>query len=246
VIVAVDENRVNGISRLMQYNSSLQVILLDDSFQHRYIKPGINILLTNINKLYTNDHLIPVGKLRDIKSAAKYADIIMVSKTDIVLSPIVQRHVEAKLKPLPHQKLYFSYLKYQKFKPVPELEITPLRKEKPTVIVLFTGIANSWPLVAYLKTQCSELHHLKFKDHHNFTLKDVEKIINTFDDQFSMNKIILTTEKDMMRLTKSPYFSRFNKKPFYYIPIKTKIHKPFKEDFNQQILNYVERNKRNS
>ncbi len=246
IVVAVDENRVRGIKNLLQYKNNLQVILLDDSYQHRYVKPGINILLTNVHRLYPDDYLVPTGKLRDIKMAAKYADMIVVTKTDIVLSPILQRNIIAKLNPLPHQSVYFSYLKYKKFVPVPGLEITPLKKERPTVIILFTGIANSWPLVAHLKTQCSKLITLRYKDHHKYTLADIEKILNEFDDQFSMNKMIVTTEKDVMRLINSPYFSRFNKKPFYYVPVKSKIHKVNKEEFNSKILDYVEKNKRNS
>ena len=246
LVVAVDENRVRGIENLLQDKNNLQVILLDDSFQHRRIKPGINILLTNAHKLYPDDCLIPSGTLRDTKGAAKYADIIVVTKTDIVLSPILQRNVIAKLKPLPTQSVYFSYLKYKKFTPVPGVEVTPIKKDKPTVIVLFTGIANTWPLVAHLRTQCSKLIIVKFKDHHKYTLNDIKKVLNTFDDQFSMNKMIVTTEKDVMRLINSPYISRFNKKPFYYIPVKSKIHKINKKEFNTKILDYVETNKRNS
>jgi tetraacyldisaccharide 4'-kinase len=245
IIVAVDEKRARGIKKLLQYDNNIDVILLDDSFQHRHVKPGINILLTNFHNLYVDDHLIPVGTLRDLKISAKRADIITVTKTDIVLSPIVERDILKKLNPLPHQKVYFSFIKYKEFVPVPDLDIIPLEKKDPTVIVLFTGIANSWPLVAHLKTKCSELITLKFKDHHNYTLNDIDTILNKFDDQFSKNKILLTTEKDVMRLINSPYFSRFNKKPFYYLPIKSKIHKNEKEEFKTQILEYVRKNKRN-
>ncbi len=246
ITVAVDENRVRGIKNLLQSNNKIQVILLDDSFQHRYVKPGINILLTTLHKLYVNDHLFPVGSLRDLKSAAKNADIIMVTKTDIVLSPIIKKDVLIKLKPLDHQKVYFSYYKYKKFIPAPEIEITPIKKNKPTVIILFTGIANPWPLKTYLKRQCSELVFVRFKDHHKYSLKDIDKIIGLYEEHFSMNKIIVTTEKDIMRLLSSPYYNRFDKKPLYYIPVKNKIHKEFEESFNKQILDYVGKNKRNS
>ena len=243
ITVAVDENRREGIENLLQNDSQLDVILMDDSFQHRYVKPGLNIVLTDFYNLYPNDHLLPVGRLRDIKSAVKRADIIIVTKTDIVISPILSRGIIQMMKPLPHQKVYFSYLKYSNYKPAPGLDL-PIVTKKPSVIVLFTGIANPWPLQDYLISRCNELVSIEFMDHHQFKKSDVDNIIKTFDEHFTRNKIIVTTEKDMMRLIKSPYFSRFQDKPFYYIPIEMKIHKTDEEVFNQQILDYVRNNKR--
>jgi tetraacyldisaccharide 4'-kinase len=246
ITVAVDEKRVRGIKNLLQNDIDLEVILLDDSFQHRYVNPGLNILLTDIRHLYVKDYLFPVGHLRDLKISASRADIIVVTKTDIVLSPIVRRNVTNLLNPTPFQKLYFSFYKYDDFVPVPNLEITPMQKKRPSVIVLFTGIANPWTLEVYLKLKCSELILLKYGDHHNYKSHEIDKILKVFDEQFTKNKIIVTTEKDVMRLINSPYFSRFNNKPFYYVPVKTKFHHPDNEEFNMQILNYVTENKRNS
>jgi tetraacyldisaccharide 4'-kinase len=244
ITVAVDENRREGIDNLIQNDNKLDVVLLDDSFQHRYVKPGLNILLTDFYNLYPADHLLPVGRLRDLKSQAKRADIIVITKTDIVMSPILRRGIEKMIKPLPHQKIFFSFIDYGDYKPAPGLEL-PEVKKRPSVIVLFTGIANPWPLQDYLISRCNELETIEFMDHHRFKNSDIDNILKTFDNHFTRNKIIVTTEKDIMRLVKTPYFSRFKDKPLYYIPVEMKIHKPDTALFNQQILDYVKRNKRN-
>ena len=244
VTVAVDENRREGIENLMQDKADLEVIILDDSFQHRYVKPGLNILLTDYYNLYPNDHLLPVGRLRDLKQAAARADIIIVTKTDKVMSPILSRGIERMLKPTPGQQLYYSFLKYGKLKPAPGLELTEITKNLPSVVVLFTGIANPYPLQDYLISKCRELINLDFPDHHEFKKRDIDIIIKTFEDQFTRNKILLTTEKDMMRLIKSPYFSRFKNLPLYYIPIEVRMHKPGNVLFDNKILDYVRENKR--
>ncbi len=244
VTVAVDENRREGIENLMQDKTDLDVILLDDSFQHRYVKPGLNILLTDYYNLYPNDHLLPVGRLRDLKRAASKADIVIVTKTDKVMSPILSRGIERMLKLLPHQQLYFSYLRYGHLQPFPGLELSEIKNKFPSVIVLFTGIANPWPLQDYLISKCRDLINLDFPDHHEFKKRDVDIIIKTFEEQFTRNKILLTTEKDMTRLLKSPYFSRFKNLPLYFIPIEVKIHKPGNEMFDNKVLDYVRENKR--
>ena len=115
--VAVDENRCKGIEKLLKENQPPQIILLDDAYQHRKIKPGLNILLTDYYNLYSNDHLVPAGNLRDIRKAAKRADIIVVSKSPNVLTPYYKKDVEDSLKPLPHQKIFYSYIEYQEFVP---------------------------------------------------------------------------------------------------------------------------------
>ncbi len=244
ITVAVDENRREGIESLMQDKPDLEVVVLDDSFQHRYVKPGLNILLTDYYNLYPTDHLLPVGRLRDLKRAAARADIIMVTKTDKVMSPILSRGIERMLKLKPHQQLFYSYLKYGNLLPAPGLDMPEIKNKFPSVIILFTGIANPWPLQDYLVSRCRDLINLDFPDHHEFKKRDIDTIVKTFEEQFTRNKILLTTEKDMMRLIKSPYFSRFKNLPLYYIPIEVKIHKPGNKMFDKKILDYVRENKR--
>ncbi len=243
--VAVCENRHEGITKLMQNDDKLDVILLDDSLQHRWVKPGITILLTDFHKLYKEDYLIPAGTLRDVVSRAKDADIIIVTKTYKVLSPITRRRIESTLKPNANQKLYFSYLKYGKLVLFPGSKKIKLSKSINT-IVLFCGIANSYPLQEYLRDMCMELLVIDFPDHHSYSNRDIKLIVKTFNDEFTRNKIVITTEKDAMRLIKSEYLRSLNELPLYYIPIEVKIHGMGKQKFSNQIIKYVKENKRSS
>ncbi|NOX84807.1 MAG: tetraacyldisaccharide 4'-kinase [Chlorobi bacterium] len=244
VTVAVDEKRVHGIHSLLENNDALDVILLDDAFQHRYVKPGISILLTDYFNLYMEDYLIPVGKLRDVKTAARRADIILVTKAPKVLSPITRKRITNLLKPVDRQKVFFSYLKYDKLLPANEFtEQQP--PEKLNAIVLFSGVANSYPLQEHLERKCRETQVIDFKDHHVYRRKDMELVKRTFDNIFTRNKIIVTTEKDMMRLKDSPYFSALKNLPVYYLPVRMKINKEDEYEFNKAILDYVEQNRGN-
>lgn len=245
VKVAVDEKRKRGIRQLMDNNDLLDVILLDDVFQHRYVKPGLSILLTDFHKLYRNDYLLPVGSLRDTVSVAKNADIIIVTKSPKVLSPITRENIIEILKPASHQKLYFSYLTYGNFIALPSTDEIKL-PESFNTILLFTGIANSYPLQEYLMDKCNELKVIDFPDHHAFKPKDLLKIRNMFDDIFTSKKILVTTEKDAMRLMNSPYLSELKFLPIFYVPVKIEMHNPDKLEFDNQILNYVRKNRQNS
>ena len=241
--VAVSENRRKGIKNLMHDDYNLDIILLDDSFQHRYVKPGISILLTDFHSLYMEDYLIPAGTLRDVVSQAKRADIIIVTKTYKVLSPITRRRIQSILKPKAHQQLFFSYLEYGKLTIFPGFKHITTSKNINT-IVLFCGIANSYPLQEYLRDMCMELLVIDFPDHHTYSKKDLQLVTKTFKDEFTQNKIIITTEKDAMRLIKSEYICELNKLPVFYIPIEVKLHGDDKENFSNQIKKYVKENKR--
>ncbi|MCF6170765.1 MAG: tetraacyldisaccharide 4'-kinase [Bacteroidales bacterium] len=242
ITVAVDEDRRNGIRQLLKTDKKIDVILLDDSFQHRYVKPGLSILLTDSHKLYVDNFLLPTGTLRDTVAAAKRADIVIVTKTHRVLSPFVRRSIVEKLKVKPYQQLYFSFIVYGKFVPFPGVE-KYVDKKKPGLIVLFSGIANPAPLIEHTRTLCNELVTLKFSDHHVYTKKDLSKIRSAFDDAFQRRKIILTTEKDAMRLINSPYFSALENLPLFYIPIRAKLHEEGRHNFRNQILEYVKKDR---
>jgi len=245
VIVAVDANRRNGIKFLMANYPNLDVILLDDSFQHRYVKPGINILLTEYHNLYMEDYLLPSGRLRDCLTSAKRADIIVVTKTYKVLSSITRRRVDGILKPKDYQKVFYSYLKYGELVPLPTTNVND-EITKVNTILMFCGIANPEPFKDYLSDQCSELVSYEFPDHHVYKKKDLQLIRKSFENIFTRSKIIITTEKDVMRLIKSPYLSELKDLPVFYIPIEVKLHGQDEQDFEQQIIDYVEKNRRNS
>ncbi len=243
--VAVDEKRVNGINMLTAKFPDLDVIILDDAFQHRHVKPGLSILLTDYHKLYSNDYPMPSGTLRELRSGAQRADIIVVTKTSSVLSPITKRNVEDSLKIRPHQKIYFSYIKHGKFTALPGLNISS-SVSKYSMILMVTGIANSYPLEMHLMKHCDRLEKISFNDHHQYTLKDIEKIVDVFDNQLAKNKIIVTTEKDAMRLIRPGFMKLLKNFPVFYVPIEIIIHKEGRKEFNKQILNYVKENRRNS
>lgn len=243
--VAVCEDRRVGISNLMQDDENLDVILLDDSFQHRYVKPGVSILLTDFHNLYMEDYLLPAGNLRDVVAEAKRADIIIVTKTYRVLSPITRRRIKGILKPEDHQSLYFSYIDYGEMLPVPGFE-NNVAPKKISTIVLFCGIANSYPFQEYLRDHCVDLLVIDFPDHHTYKKKDLQMVASTFNDAFTRNKILVTTEKDAMRLVKSEYIRELDSLPLYYVPIEVKLHGLDKSNFANQINKYVRENTRNS
>lgn len=239
--VAVHERRRRGIKKLMKSFPDLEAVLLDDAYQHRYVKPGFSILLTDFHKLYVNDYPMPAGTLREFRSGAKRADIIIVTKTPGVLSPITRRRITSLIKPRIHQQLLFSYISYGRPLPLYK-ENEELLKERYNTILLFSGVANSYPLQEHLQSMCHELHVVDFMDHHKYTLQDLEKIKSSFDNMFTRNKVIFTTEKDAMRLDKSVLRDVIKQLPVFYIPIKFKFHNGDNIIFDDQIREYVERN----
>ncbi len=246
ITVAVDEDRVHGIRELMKLNPPPDVVLLDDAFQHRYVKPGLSILLTDFYKLYPHDLVLPAGNLREFKSGAKRADIIVVSKGPRVLSPFTYRRIHGLIKPEPHQQLMFSFIRHGKLTQIPGLDYVPEKKSFYSEILLVAGIANPYPLEAHLKQRGARVTLMQFGDHHRFTREDIEKIEDKFEAIFVKNKVIVTTEKDMMRLTQPEIFDMISKMPICYIPVEVKIHNKFADKFNQQIKDYVRENSRDS
>jgi len=242
--VAVCENRREGIEKLTGLFPDLDVIILDDAFQHRYVKPGLSVLLSDYSNLYTNDFVMPTGNLREFISGARRAHIICVTKSPKVLSPIVSKDIEAELSLRPYQNLYFTYIRYGNFVPL----YTDNGGEMPSkvyVILLFAGIVNTYPLEEHLKTKCDDLRVIKFKDHYQYKEEDAKMLVQKFKDLYSVNKIIVTTEKDAKRLENSVFKNIFSNIPIFYIPIEIEFHNKYKSDFDNQILNYVRKNKTN-
>lgn len=236
--VAVHEKRRKGIKKLIEKFSDLDAILLDDAFQHRYVKPGLSILLTDFHRLYVDDHILPAGTLREFKSSAARADIIIVTKTPGVLSPLTRRRIHSLIKPKIHQKLLFSYIKYGEPVAICKKYQEKL-KDTYNTILLFSGIANSYPLQEHLRSKCHELHVMDFMDHHKYTINDLERIKNNFDNMFTRNKVIFTTEKDAMRLDKSVLREVIKDMPVFYIPIEIDFHNGDSIIFDDQIREYV-------
>lgn len=248
--VAVDGKRVRGVKKIVSLFPMVQTILLDDAFQHRAIKPGLSIVLTEFGKLYLNDFVMPTGSLREFGSGIKRADIIIVTKCPEVLLPIERNRLTKEIKPLPHQHIYFSYIKYGEFISLHSQTINLFSKEyyfeRHYSVVLLTGIANTQSLEYYLKDKVKTLIPVKFRDHHTFTKNDLEEVKKIFDNIASSNKIIVTTEKDAMRLRDPDFSDILNHLPLFYMPIEIDFYDKDKNEFNEQILHYVRTNQNNS
>ena len=242
ITVAVDEDRPDGVERLMRLEKTPEVILLDDAYQHRKIKPGLNILLTEYFNIYKNDALVPAGHLRDVKSAAKRADIIIVTKSPRVLLPYDKRDVINLINAKPYQKVFFTYIDFQPLKPINQTaKDTNLPDMKS--VYLFCGIANPYPLEDHLKRKYNTLITNYYDDHHCFTNSDIDVILDGYDSVIGKNKIIVTTEKDLMRLTNSSLINRFDNVPLFTIPIEVRFNDEKEEEsFKYLILNYVGKN----
>lgn len=224
IIVSVDADRQNGIEQLRNLQPQPEIILLDDAFQHRKVKAGFNILLTAYDNLFTDDWLLPTGNLREPKSGAKRANVIMVTKCPKNLSETEKQSMVQRIQPLPYQSLFFSHIEYSKVI-YNQKDEKPLEDLKSTHITLVTGIANAKPLVDYLSDEGINFEHQNFKDHHEFSDNDIQNL--------KSKAFILTTEKDYMRLQ-----SHFvNEEQLYYLPIETKIEKDL--EFQQIIKNYL-------
>lgn len=237
--VCVDENRVEGVERMLRQATPPQVILLDDAFQHRKIQAGLNLLLTEYHELYSEDCLLPAGNLRDIRDAARRADCIIVSKTPDDLDENAQNEIRKRLKINDNQNLYFSSIVYD------DLQVLNAEAEKnPSAdadgVLVFCGIANPAPLIAHLQTRHQNVELLHFADHHNFSEHDIQSILKRFESMEGERKIIVTTEKDAMRLTKSAYLCQLESAPLFVAPIHIRFHQ--EEKFNEAIEQYVRQN----
>ena len=245
--VFVGENRVNATKRILELIPELQVLILDDAFQHRYIEPSINIMLTTYDNLFTKDSILPMGKLREWKSGAQRADAIIVTKTPKIFSLLERRIITQEIKPQPHQQVFFSYLSYG--------DLVPLKQQATKQVfgneyffsrnyacILVTGIANPENLKTYLEERLETVKHLNFKDHYQFSKADLKLIKEHFETFNKQNKIIITTEKDAVRLSSPEFEEDLKGMPIFYLPIKVAFHGNDKNLFDEYILNYVGRN----
>jgi tetraacyldisaccharide 4'-kinase len=232
--VAVSERRNKGIQEIIHKECDL--IILDDAYQHRWVNPGLNILLTTYDNLFINDNLLPYGRLRESKKNFRRADIIVVTKTPYPLLPLDKYRLKEQISPFFYQKLCYSYLEYQK--PVSLYTKKSVSIEGKEVI-LITAIASADLLKEYIDSKANVIDHFEFKDHYNFNKKDIKKIIDSYNKIDSQEKLILTTEKDATRL--ALYENDFKGIYIAYLPIEFKFQG--KTNFNELILKYVEQNR---
>jgi len=248
VKVAVDEKRVRGVFALLQAHSDIQAIVLDDAYQHRAISPGLNILLTDLSRLYTNDLLLPAGLLRESKSGRKRADIVIVTKCPPDLSENRMLEISSSLDLLPHQQLYFSMVEYGQI--VPVFDAAETLQNLPALnglsVLLVTGIVLPQPIVSHLKQNNATVQTMTFADHYHFKWNDYADIEQKFIHLPSEQKIILVTEKDAARIVSSADFPASLKKHLYYLPIRIGFLQNNQTQFIQKILSYVANHSGNS
>ena len=235
-LVVVEKNRNKGVKKILNDFPETEVILLDDGYQHRWIKAGFNILITPFSSPYYKDYLMPVGKLRESKKGVSRANAVIFSKTPENTNPTLKKGMLERLHLFAHQEAYFSGIQYHRFKCINNN--TELEENNPYSITLVSGIANANPLIKYLEEKGHSINHLKYSDHHNYSSNDIDTILAEYNADKSIKKLILTTEKDATKLKQFlPHFKDVN---FYYIPIEIKIDQSKK--FKNQILDYVEKN----
>ncbi len=248
IYVAVDRNRCHGIDRLVgdEDTKDTDVILLDDAYQHRYVKPGINILLVDYHRLIMYDKLLPAGRLREPQSGKSRADMVIITKCPKDLRPMDYRVITKAMNLYPYQKMFFTTLEYQSLRHVSngkERSLASIGKEE--YVLLLTGIASPTQLVYDLKPYTKRITALSYPDHHRFTGNDIDRI-NTEFAKLPNPKLIITTEKDLSRLDGIDGLSDAVKESMYVLPVHIKFMLGQENDFNDKIIGYVRKNSRNS
>jgi tetraacyldisaccharide 4'-kinase len=236
IAVAVGEERIVAIPQLLQDQPGTQVIILDDAFQHRSIKAGLNIVLTDYNNLFTRDFFLPTGDLRDQRSSYKRAEIIIVTKCPATLSFENKQKVLKEIDPLPNQKVFFTTIKYGS-----PYHITSKQKKSLSIqddVLLVCGIANPVPLKTYIGENSKAYYQMLFSDHHIFTIDDLKKITGQFEDIEDKEKMILTTEKDAVRLIKFQH--ELNDIPLFVLPISVQFLFDDGKQFDDAVLNFID------
>lgn len=246
ITVAVDRKRCHGIRQLTSDEDGIDVILLDDAFQHRYVKPGVNILLVDYHRLIIYDKLLPAGRLREPLSGKNRADIVIVTKCPHDLKPMEFRVITKAMNLYPFQRLFFTCLEYRNITPVfgsGEQSLDSIGKD--CHILLLTGIASPQQMIEDLSPRCPHITPLTFGDHHTFTSSDVARINNEFA-ALPHPKMIITTEKDATRLIAVEGLSEEVRGAMFALPVKIRFMLGQEESFNEKIIGYVRKNSRNS
>lgn len=227
VKVAVCENRQVGIETLLDSFPEINLIILDDSFQHRWVRPKVSIMLQDYNRPIKNDKLIPLGRLREQKYGIYRADMVVVTKCPDQIDPIDYRLMVKDLDLLSYQKVYFSSFRYMPVEAVfPENEKYNISLEtlsENDSVLLVTGIAYPRMFIRHFKQYPFKIKVLRFPDHHEFTRNDIKMIEDAYSNQQGRRKIIVTTEKDAVRMAYNPYYPDHLKPITYYQPVEVRM-----------------------
>lgn len=240
--VVVAEKRVAGINSCLKKHSDTEVILLDDSYQHRHVKPGLNILLIDYNRPIWRDYLLPTGNLRESARGKKRADMIIISKCPVNFTDYQRERILWRLRSFEFNKIFFTGFKYGSPFSLKDNNKT-ITINKDHSVLLITGIANPQPLKQYLSNLTPEVNTLTFPDHHMFNENDIQQIAQKYYTINTENKIIITTEKDAVRLKELNLIPDDIVYNTYVIPIEVQFYFNQQASFNDQILKYVRENK---
>jgi tetraacyldisaccharide 4'-kinase len=238
LVVSVAEERITGIPALLQRRPDVDVVLLDDAYQHRSVKAGINMLITDYSRPFYKDFVLPFGRLRERRSAYKRAHVIIVSKCPLDMDATKAREIEAQIKPSANQQVFFSGIRYDV--PYHFISREPQSLQGKNV-VLVCCIARPEPLVDYLKQQANDVHVISYPDHHYFGSKDLEEIQGAYDNWNVSDKVIVTTEKDAARLQLHMDKIKNWHAPVIVLPITVSLLFNRENDLQQLVLSYVEK-----
>ncbi|MFM2136797.1 MAG: hypothetical protein RL021_2197 [Bacteroidota bacterium] len=242
--VAVGEKRKEAIEEILKREPDTDVILMDDNFQHRQVKAGLQILLINYESLKVNELLLPAGNLREPYSSIRRADIVIISKTPNILVPIERKRILDEVGIEKDQPVFFTFYRYGEFVRLHGQQSGLMMMganyylEKRFTILLVTGIANPSGLIEHLRRRTDKLETVTFPDHHQYTAKDLDRIKELFDQIPNTSKIIVTTEKDAMRFLHPEIESLSQKLPVFYVPIEVEFHQD-RDRFDQLIRQYA-------
>ena len=238
IAVAVSESRTLAIPEMLSYHPDLQVVLLDDAYQHLAIDPGLNILLTEFAAPFTRDYLLPAGRLREWRTGYERADVVVVSKCPKEITTSEKEALIQELAPLSHQKVFFSYYEYG----YPYYILNPKQRiqlDEGLDALLVCAIAKTDYLMDYLENSVHFAHTMVYEDHHYFSNVDLENIKKTFDQLESKRKLIITTEKDAMRLEMHRSFLIKHQLPIFVLPAEVKFHFDEGIQFDDAIKNFL-------
>ncbi|HYG15195.1 MAG TPA: tetraacyldisaccharide 4'-kinase, partial [Bacteroidia bacterium] len=235
--VAVGEQRIIAIPSLLHEAPDTQVILLDDAFQHRYVRPGMNILLTDYNHLFYRDRVLPAGNLREFKGGYRRADVIIVTKSPRGLSAGEKEKIVSEIKPREGQEVFFSFLDYgQPYRLTNRTEKVPAGSR----VFFFAGIANASPVKSYLDENSVGYEIVKLADHYNYTAFKLDELKKRFDEWEGSNKILLTTQKGAVKLAQGGLRDKIKDWPLYVLPVEIGMNEGDRQRFSALLQTYIQ------
>lgn len=247
VTVAVCEDRVAGIKELLRLDPDINLVVLDDAFQHRYVKPAVSIVITEFNRPLYNDKMLPYGRLREPIRGINRADIVVVSKCPETMRDLDYALFKKNLGLFPYQEIFFSRYAYQSLVPLfpDQSQSVPCLEwmDGHDSILAVAGIDNPRPFIHYLKSFAPKVRVNIFSDHHSFNRKDLELLLNRYKTMKGNNKILITTEKDAVRMAASPYFPPELRAVTYYLPVKVEFTSHGHLNFAQSLMKLIRNSK---